>query len=196
MKTLLRILSGAVTAVLAVALAGTVMLAIAGRRAPDRIPAVLDYKVLAVRSGSMEPAINTGDAIIVEPLKPEHQIKEGDVITFRVADAPDMLITHRVIGIVSVNGEPAAYVTKGDANDAPDLTPVSRAQIVGIQRWRIPYYGYLSEFMRTKTGVISLVIVPGVLLIALEIRKIFQVIAEEEKAKKADEGPADAQSTG
>ncbi|BAD40165.1 signal peptidase I [Symbiobacterium thermophilum] len=194
MKILLRILSGAVTAVLAIALAGTVLLALAGRRAPDRIPTVFDYKVLTVLSGSMEPAIRTGDAIIVEPLRPEHEIREGDVITFRAADAPDMLITHRVIGIVSVNGEPAAYVTKGDANEAPDLVPVQRSQIVGIHRWRIPYYGYLSDFMHTREGIISLVIVPGVLLIALEVRKIFQVIAEEEKARQADEKPADAQS--
>ena len=91
----------------------------------DRIPAVFDYKVLSVLSGSMEPAIRTGDVIIVEPLRPEHEIREGDVITFRAADAPDMLITHRVIGIVSVNGEPAAYVTKGDANEAPDLSRFS-----------------------------------------------------------------------
>lgn len=194
MKILLRILSGAVTAVLVVLLAGTVLLALAGRRAPDRIPTILDYKVLTVLSGSMEPAIRTGDTIIVEPLKPGQEIREGDVITFRAADAPDMLITHRVIGIVSVNGEPAAYVTKGDANEAPDLAPVQRSQIVGVQRWRVPYYGYLSDFMHTKTGIVSLVIVPGVLLIALEIRKIYQVVMEEEKAKKADEKPADAQS--
>ncbi len=194
MKILLRILSGAVTAVLAVVLAGTVLLVLTERRAPDRMPSFLDYKVLSVLSGSMEPAIKTGDAIIVEPLKPEHVIAEGDVITFRAPDAPDMLITHRVIGIVLVNGEPAAYVTKGDNNDAPDLTPVQRSQIVGIQRWRVPFYGYLSEFMRTKTGVISLVIVPGALLIAMEIRKIFQVVMEEEKAKKAEEKPADVQT--
>lgn len=196
MKILLRILSGAVTAVLFVAVAGSVLLVLAGRRASDGIPTVLDYKVLSVLSGSMEPAISTGDVIIVEPLKPEQEIREGDVITFRAPDAPDMLITHRVIGIVSVNGEPAAYVTKGDANDAPDLTPVQRFQIVGIQRWRIRYYGYLTQFMQTKTGVISLVIVPGVLLMALEVRKIIQIVAEEEKAKKGDEQPADAQSPG
>lgn len=194
MKILWRILSGAVTAVLSIVLAATVVLAITGRRAPDRIPAILDYKVLSVLSGSMEPAIKTGDVIIVEPLKPEHQIAEGDVITFRAADAPDMLITHRVVGIVSVNGEPAAYVTKGDSNDTVDLSPVSRSQIVGIQRWRVPYYGYLSDFMRTPQGVVSLVIVPGVLLIAMEVRKIVQVVMEEEKAKQAQKEPADAQS--
>ena len=48
--------------------------------------------------------------------------------------------------------------------------------------------------MHTKKGIISLVIVPGVLLIALEVRKIVQVITEEEQARKADEKPADAQS--
>lgn len=193
MKILWRILSGTVTAVLSVVLVATVVLAITGRRAPDRIPAILDYKILSVLSGSMEPAIKTGDVIIVEPLKPDQEIVEGDVITFRAADVPDMLITHRVVGIVSVNGEPAAYVTKGDNNDTVDLSPVTRAQIVGIQRWRVPYYGYLSEFMRTPTGIISLVIVPGVLLIAMEIRKIVLMVLEEEKAKQVEKTSADAQ---
>jgi len=192
-KILWRILSGTVTAVLSVVLVATVVLAITGRRAPDRIPAILDYKILSVLSGSMEPAIKTGDVIIVEPLKPDQEIVEGDVITFRAADVPDMLITHRVVGIVSVNGEPAAYVTKGDNNDTVDLSPVTRAQIVGIQRWRVPYYGYLSEFMRTPTGIISLVIVPGVLLIAMEIRKIVLMVLEEEKAKQVEKTSADAQ---
>nr|WP_245302011.1 signal peptidase I [Symbiobacterium terraclitae] len=190
----MRILNGAVTAVLAVILVATVALAITARRSQDGMPSVLGYKVLSVLSGSMEPAIKTGDVIIVEPLKPDHEIKEGDVITFRAADAPEMLITHRVVGIVSVNGEPTAYVTKGDNNDAVDLSPVSRSQVVGIQRWRVPYYGYLREFMRKPVGIVSLVIAPGVLLIAMEIRKIVQVVMEEERAKKAEKEPADAQS--
>ncbi|MBP2017185.1 signal peptidase [Symbiobacterium terraclitae] len=194
MKLVLRILNGAVTAVLAVILVATVALAITARRSQDGMPSVLGYKVLSVLSGSMEPAIKTGDVIIVEPLKPDHEIKEGDVITFRAADAPEMLITHRVVGIVSVNGEPTAYVTKGDNNDAVDLSPVSRSQVVGIQRWRVPYYGYLREFMRKPVGIVSLVIAPGVLLIAMEIRKIVQVVMEEERAKKAEKEPADAQS--
>ncbi|WP_374712482.1 signal peptidase I [Symbiobacterium terraclitae] len=194
MKLVLRILNGAVTAVLAVILVATVALAITARRSQDGMPSVLGYKVLSVLSGSMEPAIKPGDVIIVEPLKPDHEIKEGDVITFRAADASDMLITHRVVGIVSVNGEPTAYVTKGDNNDAVDLSPVSRSQVVGIQRWRVPYYGYLREFMRKPVGIVSLVIAPGVLLIAMEIRKIVQVVMEEERAKKAEKEPADAQS--
>ena len=84
-------------------------------------------------------------------------------------------------------------MTKGDNNDTVDLSPVTRAQIVGIQRWRVPYYGYLSEFMRTPTGIISLVIVPGVLLIAMEIRKIVLMVLEEEKAKQVEKTSADAQ---
>ena len=171
-----RFLSGVLTAVLVVVLVATVALAISARRSADGLQTVLGYKVLSVLSGSMEPAIKTGDVIIVEPLKSDQEIAEGDVITFRAPDSPDMLITHRVVGIVSVNGEPAAYVTKGDNNDSIDLTPVQRSQVVGIQRWRIPYYGYLSNFMRRPLGIILCVIAPGLVLIGMEVRKIMQLV--------------------
>lgn len=194
MKVLLRILSGALTGVMAVVLVATVALAITARRSEDRIPSVMGYKVLSVISGSMEPAIMTGDVIIVEPLKPEQQIAEGDVITFRAKDKPDMLITHRVTGIISVNGQPAAFVTKGDNNDTEDLSTVARSQIVGIQRWRVPYYGYISNFVRTPVGVVLLVIVPGVALIGLEIRKLIKAVMEEEAAKKDKADTAEANS--
>lgn len=191
-----RFLSGVLTAVLVVVLVATVALAISARRSADGLQTVLGYKVLSVLSGSMEPAIKTGDVIIVEPLKPDQEIAEGDVITFRAPDSPDMLITHRVVGIVSVNGEPAAYVTKGDNNDSIDLTPVQRSQVVGIQRWRIPYYGYLSNFMRRPLGIILCVIAPGLVLIGMEVRKIMQLVMEEERARQSREEPADAQPRG
>jgi len=191
-----RFLSGVLTAVLVVVLVATVALAISARRSADGLQTVLGYKVLSVLSGSMEPAIKTGDVIIVEPLKSDQEIAEGDVITFRAPDSPDMLITHRVVGIVSVNGEPAAYVTKGDNNDSIDLTPVQRSQVVGIQRWRIPYYGYLSNFMRRPLGIILCVIAPGLVLIGMEVRKIMQLVMEEERARQSREEPADAQPRG
>ncbi|MEW8979223.1 MAG: signal peptidase I [Symbiobacterium sp.] len=196
MKLAGRFLSGVLTAVLVVVLVATVALAISARRSADGLQTVLGYKVLSVLSGSMEPAIKTGDVIIVEPLKSDQEIAEGDVITFRAPDSPDMLITHRVVGIVSVNGEPAAYVTKGDNNDSIDLTPVQRSQVVGIQRWRIPYYGYLSNFMRRPLGIILCVIAPGLVLIGMEVRKIMQLVMEEERARQSREEPADAQPRG
>jgi len=185
MKILAKALNTAVSLVLVLILSSTAILAISARRSPDGISTIAGYKLLNVVSGSMEPAIRTGDVILVRPLTPADEINEGDIITFQTREDASILITHRVIGVVTVNNEPTAYVTKGDANDAPDITPVTREQILGLYHYRIPLLGYLGDFVRTKWGVFLLIILPGVILIADEVRKMIRIMQEEEAAKTA-----------
>lgn len=183
MRLVLRILNGAITAALLLAIAAAGTLAFTARRSPDGIPTVLGHKVLAVVSGSMEPAIHTGDVIIVKPMAPDQEVRDGDIVTYRVHEKPDMLVTHRVVGTVKVNGEPVAYVTKGDANPDKDLATIGRDQIVGTYRWRILYFGYISAFLRKPIGIVLVVILPGLVLVGLEFRKMWQILNEAEKAK-------------
>ncbi|MFZ5643575.1 MAG: signal peptidase I [Bacillota bacterium] len=183
MKKLLNIINVAVTVVLVIVIAVTAFLAFSSRLSKDKMPTLAGHKVLTVLSGSMEPAIYTGDAIIIRPLAPEEAIREGDVITFRTREKADMLITHRVEGIVSVNGVPKAYVTKGDANDSQDLSTVSREQVVGIYKWRLPYFGYVSDFLHKPIGIVICVVIPGLILIGAEFVKIWKLLAEAEAAK-------------
>jgi len=197
MRLLLKILNYAFTTLLVLIIAASAFLALSTRASKDRVPTLAGRKVLTVLSGSMEPAIHTGDVIVVRPLAQGELPKEGDVITFRAGPEnqmkDDMLITHRVMGIVLINDKPSAWVTKGDANDSQDLTPVSLPQIVGTYSWRVPYFGYVVNFLRTPLGVVLLLVIPGVVLIAGEIRKIYQILMEAEaakaKAKTAEAGP-------
>lgn len=184
-KRVLKVLSGLMTALLVVLLGVVMILAVSARRSPDGISTILGLKVLSVLSGSMEPAIHTGDVILVRPLTQQDVIREGDVITFRAKDNKDMLITHRVIGIASVNGKPAAYVTKGDNNDSPDSVPITRDQILGVYRFRVPYFGYIASFIRKPVGIVLFVILPGLILIGMEFRKIWSAVSEAEKAQGA-----------
>jgi signal peptidase len=138
----------------------------------------------------MEPRIHTGDVIIVKPLaNPAAEVKDGDIITFRTKEKSDMLITHRVVGTVKVNGEPIAFGTKGDANAANDVDVVAPQQIVGRYAWRVPYFGYISSFIRKPMGIAIFVILPGLLIIAMEFRKMWKALSEAEAAK-ADEAKA------
>lgn len=195
MKRFLHITGNVITAVLVLMIASTVVLAISARRSRDAIPSILGHKVLTVVSGSMEPAIHTGDVIFVKPLTPADEVQEGDVITFRAKEKSDMLITHRVLGVVQVNGQAAAYVTKGDANDSEDPATVAPDQLIGRYQGRVPYYGYVANFVRTPPGVILLVIIPGVVLIASEVRKLYRILLEAERAKadQASTGPTPPQ---
>lgn len=185
MKLLLRIAGNVLTAFLFLLIASTVVLAVFARRSDDAIPSILGQKVLTVMSGSMEPAIKTGDVILVKPLEAADQIQVGDVITFRAPERADMLITHRVVEVRLVDGRPSAYITKGDANASEDIRPVSPEQILGRYTGRIPYYGYLSLFVQRPAGTILLIIVPGLALIAAEARKLYLLLIEAEKKKAA-----------
>ncbi|HEY3363726.1 MAG TPA: signal peptidase I [Symbiobacteriaceae bacterium] len=190
MKLFLKILNGVISAALVLAIALSAVVAIAARRSRDAVPDILGHKVLTVLSGSMEPTIHTGDVIIVKPLKnPAEEVKDGDIITFRTSEQANMLITHRVQGTVMVNKKPSAFATKGDANQSPDLAVVLPGQIVGRYQWRVPYFGYVSTFIRTPVGIALLVILPGVILIGLEFRKMWKALSEAEAAKaKANQG--------
>lgn len=184
MNLIKKILNVVVTGVLALVIIAAVTLVLSARFSGDRIPTLNGYKILTVLSGSMEPVIHTGDAIAIRPLAEGEKIGEGDVITFRTKEKEDMLITHRVMGVVSVNGEPAAYVTKGDANDSKDLSTVSKEQVIGIYEWRLPYFGYLSNFLHKLMGIIVCVVFPALLIIGSELIKIYKALEEEDRAKK------------
>lgn len=197
MKLALKALNYLVTSVLVLIIGASLFLSLSGRRSPDRIPTVAGKKVLNVLSGSMEPAISAGDVIIIRPLAPKEELKEGDVVTYKATNTKgatqQMLITHRVIGILSVNDKPTAYMTKGDANDSKDLHPISRDQVVGVYVGRIPYFGYLAGFLRTPLGVILLLVIPGLLVIAGEVRKIYVILSEEEQKKAKAEAQQEEQ---
>lgn len=183
MKIFFKVLNLAVTVALVLIIAAAAFMAFSARFSKDKIPTVAGHKVLTVLSGSMEPSIHTGDVIVIRPYSQGDEIKEGDVITFRTKEKEDMLITHRVMGTVNVNGVPQVYVTKGDANDSEDLSTVGKDQVVGIYQARVPYFGYVSDFLHKPKGIILCVVLPGLILIGAEFRKIYKILAEAEAAK-------------
>lgn len=185
MKIVWKVLNVVLTLAIVLLIAAGAAMAISSKRSADRIPTLLGHKVLTVLSGSMEPTIHTGDLIFVKPVSLDAQLQEKDVITFRAKPDSEMLITHRIVGIIAVNGKAQAYVTKGDANDTQDLTTVARDMVIGVYRSRIPYFGYVLSFIRRPIGVVLCVILPGLVLIAQEFRKMWKALAEEEAAKKA-----------
>lgn len=190
MKILLKVLNYTVTLILVLIIGTSLFLTLSARRSPDRIPTMAGRKILNVLSGSMEPGISPGDVIIVRPPGPAEELKEGDVVTFKAQEkgaSRQVLITHRIVGIVYVNEKPTAYVTKGDANDSKDLHPIGRDQVVGVYAGRIPYFGYVANFIKTPLGIILLLVIPGLLAIAGEVHKIYKILSEEEQRKAAAE---------
>lgn len=134
------------------------------------VPGVIGAEAsFVVLSGSMEPSISTGDVVIVDETTPE-ALREGDVITYLRSDA-ETPTTHRIVGITEQDGE-RAFVTQGDNNDQPDQSPVPASQVMGVVILTIPYIGYVIEFANTTAGFVALIVVPFLLLLAIEIRSI------------------------
>ncbi|AZN43654.1 signal peptidase I [Paenibacillus albus] len=175
-----------ITVLLGLLLAITLIFAISSRHAGGP-PQMFGHQMYVVLSGSMEPKIHTGSIIITKPYAANETLKVGDVVTFQAPDSPDTLITHRIHEIHNTGGT-AEYVTKGDANDSADSSPVQASAIIArYSNLTIPYLGYYIEFLKTKLGLALLLIIPGLLLMLLSIIEVIREILKLEKNAKAKE---------
>ncbi|CDA80090.1 peptidase S26B signal peptidase [Clostridium sp. CAG:594] len=97
------------------------------------------YQALTIGSGSMSPAIEKGDVIILKSMKNEEarKIKKGDVLVY---NHDNKIIVHRVIK-KSNNGETISFKTKGDYNNAKDSWIVKQEDVIGIVKFRIRWVG-------------------------------------------------------
>jgi len=173
-----------VTIILAVLMVVTTYSAVTSR--VSGAPKILGLQMYEVLSGSMEPGIHTGSIIFDKLGVDVKDLKVGDVITFKASDDPKMLITHRIIQVKS-DGGTTAFQVKGDANDSPDSKPVPATNVVAqYDNITIPYLGFYLNFMKSKMGIILLVIVPGALLIISTIVGLFREILKLEKDKRLD----------
>ena len=132
------------------------------------IPIKGGYKTLIVLSGSMEPKIHTGSVVAI---KPEKNYAVGDVITFGENTKTKTPTTHRIYEIKDDNGT-KTYITKGDANNAPDQKPVGEKEILGKVLFSVPYAGYAVAAAQKPLGFMLIIVVPAVIIIYDEILKI------------------------
>ena len=96
------------------------------------------YYAIAIATGSMKPAINKGDVVVIEKIEDNFEvIKKGQTIAFK---HDNVTIVHRVINIVEEN-DVYYFYTKGDANNSADSFAIYEEDIVGIVNFRIPFIG-------------------------------------------------------
>lgn len=135
-----------------------------------------------VLSGSMEPLFAPGDIIFTENVRP-HELRVGDVITFRALADEETFFTHRIVEIV--DGEDGSlFITQGDANASPDAAPVSPDRVEGRYNFHVPYYGYVMGWGQTKVGFFAMIIGPSLFIIGLQVRTMVQALGEIEKQAK------------
>ncbi|MFA5460003.1 MAG: signal peptidase I [Candidatus Paceibacterota bacterium] len=141
------------------------------------LPIENNYSLKMVLSGSMSPAIKTGSIVAV---KPALSYKIGDVITFKTGKTERDIVTHRII-----NQTEQGFIVQGDANNVADIRPVEERQIIGKVILTIPYAAYVINAVRSKIGLVLLIVIPALLIIGDEVRKIFQE-AQKIQQKKTE----------
>ncbi|MEO1769996.1 signal peptidase I [Candidatus Enterococcus ferrettii] len=116
--------------------------------------AILGHRFYKVLTDSMAPQADSpkggfyaGDIVIVK-LMNGSEVKEGDVVTFRVGDG-ERYLTHRMVErLDNLSGIPGDYiVTKGDANNSND-PPITVDRVAGKVTFVIPKVGTFLAFVQ------------------------------------------------
>lgn len=140
-------------------------------------PITGNYKVLIVQSGSMQPALKTGSLIVARPMS-EYAV--GAIVTYKYGQD---LITHRIVEKKMVNNR-VSYVTKGDGNKASDKNDITAKDIAGQVFLTVPYLGYAVDTAKKPWGFALIVVLPALIIIFDEVKKIWQEIKKIRARKK------------
>ena len=100
--------------------------------------------------------MKVGSLIYVHEEEPEG-IEEKDIIAFYGMQGGG-IITHRVVKNNVVSG---TFVTKGDANDGEDPTPIPYDNFIGRVTLTVPYMGKVLTVMTSFYGKIAAACVVG-----------------------------------
>ncbi|MCW2843157.1 MAG: signal peptidase [Nocardioides sp.] len=121
---------------------------------------------LVFRSGSMAPAVQTGDLGIAHHV-PAGELRAGDIVS--VDNSRGVRVTHRVVSSKLI-GNSATLVLKGDANETADIEPYVVTSADRLM-FSIPKAGYVVTFMSGPIGIFfGGLLVGAVILLLLNSR--------------------------
>lgn len=134
-----------------------------------------------ILSPSMYPTIKPGDIIVTYR---ENAYYKGDIITFVSTSniSSGKTITHRIYSEpIEMNGK-MQYTTKGDNNPTPDSSPASEDNVLGKVLFKIPKAGYIQQFLLSKIGWVSVILLPCMGVVIYDILKIFKIAGSKTKS--------------
>lgn len=136
------------------------------------VPQLAGFRSFTVRSGSMTPAIETGDVVVTEPISPLGA-RVGDIVTFVDPEGTGKLFSHRVQSVRAVGGD-VAFVTRGDANTSTEHWRVPASGSIGRVVYRIPKVGYALSWIDSGPARLALIAIPALLLLWAAMVRIWR----------------------
>ncbi len=192
MRLVFKILGNVLTIICLLLVASGVFYLIKARL-DGGVPQVAGYALYVVLSGSMSPAFDPGSLVAVVPVEPA-AVSKGDVITFKDPNDPAKIVTHRVAEVIR-DGTKVSFITKGDANNADDRTPVPAANVLGRVQFAVPYAGFVVDFVKKPAGLVLFIILPSLAVIVSELIHLYRLLRqEEEKAEVEKRAKAGAEA--
>lgn len=134
-----------------------------------------------ILSPSMYPTIKPGDIIVTYK---EDAYYKGDIITFVSSSnvSSGKTITHRIYSEpIEMNGK-MQYTTKGDNNPSPDSAPANEDNVLGKVLFKIPKAGYIQQFLLSKIGWVTVILLPCIGVVIYDILKIFKIAGKKTKS--------------
>ena len=123
-----------------------------------------------VSSGSMIPALEIYDVIVVEGNTPFDDVKKGDIIVFYspklYEQGKERVIVHRVTLIM--DDDPKIVRTKGDSNPgsiAGTDYPITEKEYLGKVEYVIPQVGYITQILQPPINYIIIAVIIGVMVV-------------------------------
>lgn len=144
------------------------------------------FSMFRVVTGSMEPTLSTGSALICRKVKIE-SVREGDIVCYRTeaSEIAGEIVTHRVVSVETESNGSLALETKGDANITADPYLVRQENLVGRVVWYSGkgsvFTGMLS-FLSGKIGFFACIVFPVLLAAGLilqnSVKNLYREIGE------------------
>lgn len=146
-----------ITIIASIILGVNVYILNAKRLAGNQLPMPFGYGAAIVMSGSMSPALEVGDLVIVKEVSEESEVRRedlsvGDVIIFEDGNS---YVIHRVI---EKDEAQQTFTTKGDYNNAAD-SPITFSQVKGVLFKNIPGAGDVLLWMRNPVFIVFLIVI-------------------------------------
>ncbi len=149
-----------------------------------------DIKSIPIHSAVFIETVPKDDAEATEWYR---SLEEGDVLTFRYVYVKQITITHRITHIEEKKTGGFIIELEGDNknSDSQLLTqridtsvPNSRNYVIGRVTGKSTVLGFLIHLLQSTVGMIFIVIVPCLIIIALEVIKIVGMYQGEKRKKE------------
>ena len=151
-----------------------------------------------VASGSMIPALQVYDIIVIQGHQPFEEVQVGDIIVFDRPSDHNRVIVHRVESILSE--DPLTVRTQGDANPSfikgTDY-PITEEEYIGKVAYVIPQVGYITQILKPPMNYIIIAIVIGIMIIKQftgKKKEVEDIVSKETLEELSDIGKIEADS--